>query len=114
MLTKQEIFNKAYEGLRSQHFHKSEGAVDTFCMYRGPDGMKCAIGHLISDENYSVDLENKRVRNKMVRKAAEIPDHIDERFLQELQDCHDCSWDSLTMEGNLIRFAMRYNLRIPE
>jgi|SRR5690625_1531 len=33
------------------------------CLYRSPDGNKCAIGRCIQDEKYSKSFENKDVRS---------------------------------------------------
>jgi len=33
------------------------------CLYRGPNGRKCAIGHLIPDELYNKRMENKSICN---------------------------------------------------
>lgn len=56
MMTRQEIFNKAYAGLRDQGFVRS--VVGEYnCRYRGPNNTKCAFGHLIPDEQYNTMLE---------------------------------------------------------
>lgn len=53
MLTLQECFDRAYLGVINQG-HKSS-VVDqhgqSTCQYRGPNGAKCAVGHLILDEH---------------------------------------------------------------
>ena len=42
---------------------------DELCMYHGPDGLKCAIGCLITDENYSPNLEGTGIYDSTVSKA---------------------------------------------
>jgi len=48
---KQEMFNAAYIDLAGQGFERSvNGGI---CLYRGPNGTKCAIGYCLSDEEAS-------------------------------------------------------------
>ena len=113
-LTKQEIFTKAYQGLKSQGFQRSV-ALDIFgCAYRGAAGKKCAIGHLIPDENYRPSLEISCASSPKVRQAANIPDGVSDEFLIELQRCHDMSSNPTHMQNNLDRFIEKYNLVIED
>lgn len=50
------MFDKMLEHLRAQGCR----SVDEFdsCLYRGPNGTKCAVGALIPDEKYSKDMED--------------------------------------------------------
>ena len=60
------------------------------CLYRGPDGLKCAAGHVIPDGVYSpVEMENQDISGlcsqrllpkSLIRHAA---------LLNSLQRCHD-------------------------
>lgn len=36
------------------------------CMYRGPQGTKCVIGHLIADSAYNVEMEGENIYNHSV------------------------------------------------
>jgi len=57
MLTMQEIFDTVVQHLLTQN----EKSVDTFrgtCLYRTPDGKKCAVGALIPDDEYNVSMES--------------------------------------------------------
>ena len=58
-MTRQEIFDKVVAHFAVQR----EGAAseDGMCMYRTPDGRKCAIGALIPDEAYNADCEGAPV-----------------------------------------------------
>lgn len=62
----QEMFNRSVKGLMDQGMVKSSAprtatsSVNT-CMYRGPNNTKCAAGHLIEDEDYDPDMENKPI-----------------------------------------------------
>lgn len=49
MLTTQEIYERAVRGLDGQGWKKSVDEVGS-CMYRGINGLKCAVGHIIDDD----------------------------------------------------------------
>lgn len=55
-MNKQEMFTKVWRGLEAQKWEKSR-ADKIGCLYRGPNGMKCAAGHLIPDEKYKPKIE---------------------------------------------------------
>ena len=48
-MTAQEAFDKAVAGVRAQGYQISMDEK-TNCVYRGPNGLRCAVGHLIPDE----------------------------------------------------------------
>lgn len=54
--TAQEVFDQVATHLLKQN-KKSENLVR--CAYRGPDGLKCAAGCLISDQEYDELMEGK-------------------------------------------------------
>jgi hypothetical protein len=116
MLNEQEIFTKAYEGLKAQGFEKSAGydlSGNFTCMYRF-DNLKCAIGQCIPDERYNTDLENIRARDPMIRRAAGIHPDVPDRWLVDLQHCHDASLDPEDMKLRLSDFARFYDLKIED
>lgn len=49
MKTEQEIFDEVLSKLRKQGKPSMRGFA---CLYRGPESMKCAVGHLIPDTHY--------------------------------------------------------------
>lgn len=55
-MTAQEAFDKAVAGVRAQGYQLSLDEK-TNCMYRGPNGLRCAVGHLIPDELYQPAFE---------------------------------------------------------
>lgn len=65
------------------------------CLYRGPNGTKCAVGCLIEDEHYFPGLEFRRVHHPAVRAALARsgvefkPGSRDETLLMRLQNVHD-------------------------
>lgn len=124
-MTLQEMFNKAYLGLAGQKFERSANKQGS-CLYRSPDGKKCAVGHLISDEHYASHLESKSVFSWDVNQAltASGVDLIDrgiadvtseaEQVLNECQQCHDNSVSPEDMQQLLQKVAAAHNLTVPE
>lgn len=53
--TEQEVFDQVVRHMLTQG-ERSEN--DIGCVYRGPNGLKCAAGCLISDEEYNSDMDN--------------------------------------------------------
>lgn len=54
-MTPQEIFDKVCKHLLTQRVKSING---TKCVYRGPNGTKCAVGCLIPDELYKPAIES--------------------------------------------------------
>lgn len=67
------------------------------CMYRGPNGLKCAVGHLIDDEAYSEKLECKTIDSIYVQEAVTqscsrlgfVVDYSTFKLLSHMQQVHD-------------------------
>lgn len=59
-MNKQEIFDTVVNHLRQQG-KRAYNDSEQMCMYRGPDGTKCAAGVFITDEEYRPDLEGKTI-----------------------------------------------------
>jgi hypothetical protein len=57
--SKQETFDRVVAHLRQQGCKSI--SPDGVCMYRGPNGTKCAAGCLIPDTKYSSSMENSTV-----------------------------------------------------
>ena len=117
--TKQEIFDVAYKGLRDQGWRQSKNAEGR-CRYRNGKGDKCAIGHLIPDEDYAPVLEHFLGNDDAIMDAAHIhPDFRGEvdGFLYNLQSQHDdpdAGTAQVEIPKNMAKFAKRHNLTIPE
>jgi hypothetical protein len=60
-MTNQEAFNRAVTWLLAQGKKsiRSSGTINV-CLYRGPDGLRCAVGTLIPDAEYHPAMEGKR------------------------------------------------------
>lgn len=95
MLTKQEIYDKVKAHLLAQG---GPAMNDGTCVYRSPDGKKCAVGCLITDEAYTPEIENVAVATIMekaglirgaLRQSGIEPTPSMLNFLAQLQNVHD-------------------------
>lgn len=98
-----DIFYKVKEHLLKQNAKSADGAD---CMYRdNTTGYKCAVGCLITDENYHEHFEGVDASDDEVITAVQrsgYPDLNDEelKLLRELQIIHD-DFDCSTWENKL-------------
>lgn len=99
----QEIFDVVSLHLLIQH-EKSLDSNDD-CAYRGRNNTKCAIGCLISDEEYNTSMEGR-----LVSALKDINERQD-TFLQFLQNIHDHKPVKLWYE-ELTDFAKINNLEM--
>ncbi len=114
-MTQQEIFDKVWHAMRKQN-EKSTGYLDRRerCRYRGPNGLKCAAGHLIEDKDYSKTMEGHTFGNS-VHWPKELMHH--RVLVVKLQNAHDDAnpnnfWDSFREEAKAV--AKEFGLTIPE
>jgi hypothetical protein len=112
-MNKQEAFNKIYLGLKSQGFEKSFNETIYRCQYRGPNGLKCAVGHLIPDDKYHESLEKLNPYDLIKVSIIDFP-MLDSDFLVELQSIHDISKSPEKLELELRQVAVEFDLTIPE
>lgn len=90
-MTNQEIFDKVVAHLRQQKVRSTERNV---CLYRSSIGLKCAVGCLIKDDAYSLDLEGKaasaiEVRSALLASGVPSDDEDIINMLRRLQSMHD-------------------------
>lgn len=92
-MNKQEIFDKVVSHLRLQGKKSLIGEGTTGCAYRGHDGTMCAVGCLISDEQYRPTMERANLAS--LREKCMLPDHLSNlsldsfQLLAKLQFIHD-------------------------
>lgn len=84
----QEIFDTVVKHLRTQKVQAVNGVGS--CQYRTDDGLKCAIGCLLTDSEYSPSMEGCRVSE--ISLPARL--HGNLRLLGELQNVHDHHGDT--------------------
>ena len=104
-LTKQEMFNRAYVGLRSQDFEACKRIGR--CAYSDGKGNHCAWGWV----DTSLDDEAGPV-NKVPGLAKGLGEKQME-FALELQAAHDNAEDPPDMKRRLHNLAKHYDLKIP-
>ena len=109
-MTMQEVFNTVRDHLLMQG-HKALDSTGTRCMYRAPDGTKCAAGVLILDEYYD-DFEGNGVEIGEVRDALH-KSGVDPSCFElvcDLQAVHD-QYDVEDWACRLARVASVYGLQ---
>lgn len=89
----QEIFDRVAAHLLTQN-SKATDEAGRECMYRAPDGRKCAVGCLIDDKFYTADLESRTVSWPEVQDALELSmgcrmSQVTYKMLADLQRLHD-------------------------
>ena len=125
MLDRQTIFNQSLAAIEAQGTASmdSEGK----CLHRGPNGTRCAIGHLIPDDKYDEVLEGYRAWHEPVAAlfglGAGAEDAEDRNFLRRIQSCHDLASAGLRDGDNTVFLSVflkrmddvanAYNLQVP-
>lgn len=102
--TAQEVFNQAKNHLLKQKVKsaRKEGGLD-YCLYRGPEGLKCAGGCFIAEDEYRPGMENQPWNSHW------FP--IEHRkLIQELQWAHDSN-DPNVWPAKLKCIAAKFNLK---
>lgn len=103
--TAQEVFNQVSSHLITQNA-KSLGIGENYCKYKSKDGLKCAAGCLIDDDEYNPDFEGK----DWIELKTQFSISSDHNYLiQDLQDIHD-SFGPKDWRDELIKLAKRRNL----
>jgi len=103
-MAKQRMFNKVAKHLltqkkksRTRKANTWDDRMSTLCLYRGKDGLKCAIGCLIPNKLYDKGMEDNSVDELLTKwpKLNKLFEINSKRwvldFLEELQLIHDQS-----------------------
>lgn len=117
-MNRQDIFNTVATHLLTQNRRAMGPTSDSAmyaCVYRGPDGLKCAAGVLIKDEHYKPELENNNVHSEIVKEAltASLGEGLEFGFINALQIVHD-SYNPCDWPVQLQEFAIANGLTMPE
>jgi hypothetical protein len=97
------------QGCASAHY--TEGSTLAKCRYRGPNGTRCAVGHLIADEFYDPAFEGGHVASTpilmAVSKSYPLVVDIESMYqtLSRLQEAHDVA--ALHKENFIEEFKRR-------
>lgn len=107
-MTKQETFDRVVQHLRQQAA-KAEDS-NGGCMYRTPDGKRCAVGALIPDELYRPAFEGFRIGGE--NPVTALMEHLGHSLplLRDLQRLHD-NGDVREWETELECVAKKHRLR---
>lgn len=113
-MNRQETYEKVRDHLLKQG--KQSMTVDKRnrenCLYRGPNGLKCAIGCIIPDDLYRPEMEGKGAESEAladVRLALGATSLDDVTFLTDLQELHD-ECEPQAWPDRLTRFALEHGL----
>jgi hypothetical protein len=91
-MTPQDLFDKVAKHLLTQN-KRAEDPTTGLCRYRSPDGLKCAVGCLIEDDQYSAKMEGGSVSDLL--KSGTLPPSLEAELkphrmlLIALQRVHD-------------------------
>ena len=110
-MNRQEVFNTVKEHLLRQGTRSIWHYSSSTCLYRGPEGRKCAIGCLIPDEYYQPSMEGIAIdsfRGEFDYVLSYLGVNCDDdiEFLQDLQNVHD-SYHPDDWATALERFVLR-------
>lgn len=88
----QEIYDTVKKHLLTQ-MAKSVHPVEGYCMYRNPNGLKCAVGCLIPDELYDLEMDTAGKGLSVILQNFSLPLWMRENIglLLDLQRLHDGS-----------------------
>lgn len=107
-IDRQEIFDTVVNHLMTM---PRQSAIDGGCLYRGPDELSCAVGCLITDEEY-VDAMDDMDQGSSVKSLFER-NLLPHRFIPHLQLLGDLQriHDNINNWGTLDRAYMKQDLR---
>ncbi len=95
-MTSQEIFDTSVTALLKQG--RRSVKPSGYCMFRGPNGTKCAVGHLIPDDDYDPRMDQTLgedgLGNSYTLELVAQKLETGQSFLFGLQRCHDKSSDT--------------------
>ncbi len=114
-MTRQEMLHKMVAGMESQGWVKSclRGNED-LCVYRGDEGRKCAVGHLISDEEYDANMEITSNGIEELNYEYDLFNDEDIYFLEECQTAHDNTDSPEERKREFRELAKIYKLKWPK
>lgn len=120
----QDTFDKVWTAINEQkrpaqkYVQRKNGkGADLLCAFRGCNGYKCAIGHLIPDNEYSQDLEGASLLDVTQAVPSLKSFQGDVSFLYDLQGAHDGASESFTFLGTfrmkMEAIAKEWDLTVP-
>lgn len=126
---KQEIFDYVYSCMEKQNWQRSMSTGSwpgvNRCRYRGNNGMKCAIGHLIPDDKYKPEFDETEAAFFSFSSLIDLGVIYSPKgtpltysydlyfFLESLQWCHDDGKTPEQMRKNFDAVIPQYGLNPP-
>lgn len=106
----QEAFNTMVQHLRKQSAKSLQAGSDIKCMYRAPNGLRCAVGCLIPDNEYADHMDN----SSLCRVIELVPalQEISYSLLTMMQSIHD-GQEVAEWEDGFLRVATQFRLTVP-
>ncbi len=114
-LTNQTAFEIMVNHLLNQGEKSYDNSTLATCVYRNPDGLKCAIGAILPDELYNSTMENKLAHAliKDYPAIGKLWENLSINLLAKMQYIHDSrNVDEWYNEFKAI--ADDFNLSMPE
>lgn len=116
-MNRQEVFDTVAEHLAKQGKaarKDNDADIPYQCMYRAPDGSKCAVGILIPDHVYTDAIEGETAQDRCVINLLPfLTTSGDEYWLSELQGLHDADLASAGLSQwarSMAQLAKEYSL----
>lgn len=112
-MTHQEFFNQTLNHLRVQGEPSRSAFGAQTCLYRAPNGGKCAIGFHIPDDKYQSQMEGQEVSSlqRNYPSALWSVDGVSTRLLIAMQVLHDSNYHNL--EDSARKIAQDWGLTMP-
>lgn len=113
-MTNQEVFDKVVKHLRAQGRKAVSDSMAATCRYRTEEGLKCAVGCLIPDNEYNPSFEGYSVGSLQAggRASPKSLARLDRKLLLRMQAVHDHhvvpEW-----EHQFTEVAKEFNLTVP-
>lgn len=83
--TERDVFEQVQTHLLTQN-KTSKDELGIYCVYKSKEGLKCAAGCLIADNEYSLEMEGKSWYSLIEEKLVSEKHHL---LIQKLQSIHD-------------------------
>jgi len=112
-ISQQQAFNKMCNHLMKQM--KKAGYMEDglfVCLYRAPNGTKCAVGAIIPDKYYKKEMEHSSASNLKLYVDGPFK-NLGQQFINEVQAIHDEKPPSKWAQ-RLRAVAKKYKLEQPE
>lgn len=120
-MQKQTMFNRVWNHFIVRGNPRSvDPDLANECLYRGPNGAKCAAGLFISDKRYDPEIEKAPISDHEMKVYLSRGAAKQVVFLRELQEAHDNINGSHEpkkameeFESSLRKLAKEHNLTLP-